>query len=210
METMLPLAPDAAVVRTDLLHEARTGSLEALGQCLESCRRSLLTLARQELHAELKAKVDAADLVQDTFIEAMRDFTAFRGQSELQLLGWLRGILRHNLSDIARRFEACCRSLSHEVSLPDQLSCAIRARRFMDVSRTICEQLIAQEQQRALDAALQRLPPSYQQVLHLRCSERWSFAEIGSCLQRSPEAARKLWYRALERLRQDMHVYGDI
>jgi RNA polymerase sigma-70 factor (ECF subfamily) len=203
------LAPHTDAILVDLLREARMGSAEALGQCFQSCRNYLLTLARQELHATLRAKVDAADLVQETFIEAMRDFAAFRGDSEPQLLGWLRGILRHNLSDLARRFEAYCRSLSHEVRLPDQLPCTLRPSTSANVGRTICEQLIAREQGVALERAVQRLPALQRKVLQLRYGERCSFAEIGDCLRRSPEAVRKLLCRALRRLRRVMRTHGD-
>ena len=143
-------------------------------------------------------------------IEAMRDFATFRGQTEPQFLSWLRGILRHNLTDLTRRFEACRRSVSQEVGFSDQLAGALRANPSPGMSGTICEQLIAREQRRALDASLQRLPPSYLQVLHLRFSERCYFADIANRLQRSPEATRKPWRRALERLRHDMHVHGHV
>ena len=191
---------------TPLLLEARSGSAEALGRLLESCRGYLLMVARRELHAPLQAKVDAADLVQETFIEAARDFAAFRGQTEPQLLAWLRGILRHNLTDVTRRFEMGCRCLSQEVSLgePPEAEPACAG------ARTVCELLIAREQRRALDAALERLPPAYRQVLHLRYGECRSYAQIGTSLRRSPEAARKLWSRALERLRDDMRRRGYV
>lgn len=193
-----------------LLHEAQEGSLEALGQLLEACRLYLLVIARRELRAPLQAKLDAADLVQETFIEATRDFAHFRGASEAQLLGWLRGILLHNLADFTRRFSTSCRCLAQEVPLSERQFDGVSAPSAGSGARTVCEQLIAQEQCRALDAALQRLPPCYRQVLQLRYDEHYSFAEIGKCLQRSPEAARKLWCRALQRLRQDMRIYGEI
>jgi RNA polymerase sigma-70 factor, ECF subfamily len=206
MQMTLSVAPLRDGVLTDWLHAARGGSVEALGRAFESCRSYLLLIARQELRAPLQAKLDAADVVQETFIEATRDFAHFRGETGPQLLGWLRGILRHNLTDLTRRFETNCRRLSQEVRLGGQLGdVAGRSSPFIE-SMTVCEQLIAQEQRRALDDALQRLPPSYRLVLHLRYREQRSFAEIGSQLRRSPEAARKLWCRALERLRQDMHV----
>jgi RNA polymerase sigma-70 factor (ECF subfamily) len=205
----------ATLLRTDvllatMLQEARAGSTEALGRVFEICCGYLLTVARHELRPSLRAKMDAADVVQETFIEAMRDFASFRGETATQLLSWLRGILRHNLADVNRRFDACCRCLAQEVRLRDQLFEAVRISSPPISDRTICEQLIAQELRHALDAALQRLPASYRQVLQLRCGERWSFVKIGNYLRRSPEAARKLWCRAVERLRQDMHAYGDV
>src|SRR5690242_16149898 len=100
--------PDDCLSR--LLGNARTGSAEALGQLFEACRGDLLAIARHELREQLRAKIDAADVVQETFIDATRDFATFRGETGQQLLGWLRSILRHNLADISRHFECGCRA----------------------------------------------------------------------------------------------------
>ena len=93
----------------------------------------------------LRAKIDAADVVQETFIEATHDFAAFRGKTGRQLLGWLRGILRHNLADVSRHFAACCRCLSQEVPLIERRVAAEGGPYFLAVGEPICEQLIAQE-----------------------------------------------------------------
>ncbi len=193
-----------------LLHKARGGSIEALGRLFEACRGYLLTVARQELAAPLRTKVDAADVVQETFIEALRDFPNFRGETGHQVRGWLRGILRHNLADLTRHFECRCRCLAQEVPLLDrQCATAARLRAFLARGGPIYEQLIVQEQRHALDAALQRLPPRYRRVLQLHFGECYSFAEIGNDLQRSPEAVRKMAWRAIERLRREMHVFAE-
>jgi RNA polymerase sigma-70 factor (ECF subfamily) len=204
------LAEHGKIALTDLLLQARSGSGEALGQLLEACRVYLLVVARQELQMALQAKVDAADLVQDTFMEAMRDFADFHGDCEQQLLGWLRGILRHNVADLNRRFARGCRCLAQEVPLRTQLAALLPSPSTASGRTTICEQVIAQEQRRAVIAALQRLSPCYRQVLQLRYDERCTFAEIGNRLQRSPEAARKLWERAIERLRHDLLQHHSI
>jgi RNA polymerase sigma-70 factor (ECF subfamily) len=196
-------------VLSDLLRKARCGSAEALGRLFEASRGYLLIVARHELPAQLRAKIDASDVVQETFIEATRDFAAFRGQTSQQLLGWLRGILRHNLADVTRHFEYGCRSLSHEVPMRDLRAAPVRKRAFRAAGGTICEQLVAREQRRALDAALERLPPAYREVIRLHYGERRGFAEIGAGLQRSAEAVRKMACRAVERLRQDMRVFAE-
>lgn len=198
---------DAAL--SALLHDARAGSVEALGELFEACRSYLLAVARQSLAASLRAKVDPADVVQDTFIEALRDFPHFRGESGRQLLVWLRRILRHNLIDLCKHFESHCRCVSQEVPLPDQQHVAAGpARELLTAGGAVCEQLIAQEQRRALNAALARLPTLYREVVQLHFGERCSFSEIGNDLQRSPEAVRKLTGRAVQRLRQEMRVHA--
>src|SRR4051812_49212731 len=88
------------------LAEARAGSQEALGQALEACRRYLLLVAQSELAPELQAKGGASDLVQQTFLEAQRDFPCFAGTSEAELLAWLRCILLHTLGKFSRQYRA--------------------------------------------------------------------------------------------------------
>ena len=69
------------------LPAAQAGSREALGQVLEACRAYLLLIAREELDPALQAKGGASDLVQQTFLEAQRDFARFQGDSR-SLLAW--------------------------------------------------------------------------------------------------------------------------
>ena len=64
----------------ELLRQARAGSSPALGELLELYRSYLALLARVQIGQRLQGKVDAADLVQDAFLEAHRHFAQFRGQ----------------------------------------------------------------------------------------------------------------------------------
>src|SRR5262249_14287737 len=80
-----------------LLAAARGGSREALGEALESCRAYLLYVAQREMAPELQAKGGASDLVQETFLDAQRDFDRFRGATEEELLAWLRRLLVHKM-----------------------------------------------------------------------------------------------------------------
>ena len=64
--------------------------------------------------------------------------------------------------------------------------------------------VVRQEQDEALQAALARLPDDYRRVLALRYDEERTFEEIGTLLQRSPNAARKMWLRAIERLQREL------
>ena len=61
-----------------LLRRARAGDSAALGELLELYQNYLLLLARVQIGRRLQSKVDAADLVQETFLEAHRHFAQFR------------------------------------------------------------------------------------------------------------------------------------
>src|SRR5437660_12925892 len=87
-----------------LLSEARSGDAAKLGRLLEMYRRYLKLLARVQIGQRLQGKVDASDLVQETFLEAHQNFGRFRGTTEPELVRWLRQILAANLADLFRRY----------------------------------------------------------------------------------------------------------
>jgi RNA polymerase sigma-70 factor (ECF subfamily) len=64
------------------------------------------------------------------------------------------------------------------------------------------QQAVRREQAVLLADTLDQLPPDYREVLVLRHLRELSFAEVAARLGRSVEATKKLWARALARLRQ--------
>jgi RNA polymerase sigma factor (sigma-70 family) len=65
-------------------------------------------------------------------------------------------------------------------------------------------QAIAEEEAAALEAAMSRLPDDYREVIQLRNWQALAFKEIGERMGRSADATRKLWYRAILQLQQEM------
>jgi RNA polymerase sigma-70 factor (ECF subfamily) len=187
---------------TDRVAAARRGDLLALGKVLEASRVYLISIANQELPLSLRGKCDAADLVQETLLEAHRGFARCESRDEDEFRCWLRAILMHTLADWIRRYHgAYKRSVVRERSL-----CACDETRQMafevvDPSPTPAAFAIDCEKSDALMAAVDRLPTAEQAVIDLRNRKCLSFSEIGSRLRCSPDAARKLWSRAIARLR---------
>ncbi len=62
-----------------MIGAAQNGSREALGRLLDGCRQYLLLIANQELHTDLRGKVAPSDIVQETYLDAQRDFPTFEG-----------------------------------------------------------------------------------------------------------------------------------
>jgi RNA polymerase sigma factor (sigma-70 family) len=60
----------------------------------------------------------------------------------------------------------------------------------------------AYERDEALARALAQLPEPQRQIIQLHHYEDLSFEEAGRRMGRSPDAARKLWGRAIEHLQQ--------
>ncbi|MEN6493552.1 MAG: RNA polymerase factor sigma-70, partial [Thermoguttaceae bacterium] len=58
----------------ELIERARQGNAECRDQLFALCRNYLGFAARAQLESWLQVKVDASDLVQQTMLEAHRDF----------------------------------------------------------------------------------------------------------------------------------------
>jgi RNA polymerase sigma-70 factor (ECF subfamily) len=189
-----------------LIREAQAGSAAALGRLLEACRAYLLLVANQDLSPELQAKGGASDLVQDTFLEAHNDFPRFHGHTHQDLLNWLRGILRHNLADFRRRYrDRAARQISQERSLNAWELAELRDK-LVAAMPSPEETAVAAEEAEAVRQAVSRLPEDYHRVIVLRHEQSRSFDDIAQEMGRTVQAARKLWFRAVERLRQDVKV----
>jgi RNA polymerase sigma-70 factor (ECF subfamily) len=181
---------------------AREGSQEAIGRMLEACRQYLLLVANQQLDADLRGKIGPSDIVQETFLEAQRDFDRFHGSTEEELLAWLRRILLNNLANVARHYrDTEKRRVTREVPLAD-VSLTELHENVIDPSASPRSLAQSREEGEELDRALAQLPEHYRQVIVLRHQEQLAFEEIGRRLGRSPEAVRKLWGRAVEQLQQ--------
>lgn len=187
------------------LASAQGGSLEAMGKVFDACRGYLLAIASRRLGAGLRSKGGASDLVQQTFLDAQRDFERFRGESEKELLAWLRQILLHNLAHFERSYRGTGkRDLGREAPLADAASSTDDGAHLATVAPSPSEQIVAREEAEAVQQAVQRLRDDFRQVLILRHQEQLTFEEIGRRLGCSTSGARALWLRAVERLNDDL------
>ena len=182
----------------ELIQRAKRGEDGAIGTLVETVRTYLLMVANQELEPGLRPKVAASDLVQEACLVATRSFGDFRGTSEGELRAWLRQVLLNSLSDSRKRFhQSQKRRLSREVVLDGDVGVPAA-----EISpRT---SMIAREESDKLLAAMARLPEDYRMVLELRNWELLSFEDIGQQIDRSADAAQKLWTRAVKRLEEEL------
>jgi RNA polymerase sigma-70 factor (ECF subfamily) len=185
----------------DWLRAARDGSQEDLGRVLDAFRGYLLMVAQSELGSTLRAKAGPSDLVQDSLIEAQAGFDQFRGASRDEFQAWLAQILRHNIADFARRFRETER---REVTREQPLDRSPEAYRTAAPAPSPSDMAAATDVSAKLRAAMARLSDEHRQVLVWRQFEKLGWAEIGERVGKSADAARKAWFRAIERLKLEL------
>jgi RNA polymerase sigma-70 factor (ECF subfamily) len=182
-----------------LLGAASLDDRSALARALEPYRAYLTLVARRSIGPELAGKVGVSDVVQETFLAAQRGAGTFRGRTEPQWRAWLKMILLHHLAN-QRRHHAV------EKRRGPQLAPASAPARHVppeaDLVTPPSRHLMRRERDVALADALGRLPEHYRRVIGWHHDDRLTFGEIGERLGTSPDAAQKLWARALIRLRE--------
>ena len=164
-------------------------------------------LANWEIDSRFQGKFSASDAVQQTLLEAWRNWDQCRATEPRQRLAWLRQILAHQLAHLARHYAGTQkRDVAREVSLDQSLArSSLRLERML-AAPTVSpsDQLQAEERRCRLAKVLQRLPDDYRQVLLLRHLDELSHEEIAERMNRSAGAVRMLWVRALARLRAEL------
>ena len=195
-----------------MIQEVKAGGDEALGPLLELYRTYLRLLARLEVGRRLQGKMDASDLVQETFLEAHRNFALFRGTDEAQLVHWLRQIMAAKVANLVRRYFGVQK---RDVRLEQELQAGLD-----NSSRMLGQDLAAElsspsqkamrhEQAVLLANALERLPPDYREVIILRHLEELTFPQVAERMGRSLNSVQKLWLRGLARLREGFGEGND-
>jgi len=207
-----PINPPASLSfsSADLFRRARAGDEQARVWLFQRCRGYLQMVARSQVETWIAAKVDASDLVQQTMLEAYRDFERFEGDSEKAWLGWLRRILKHNMVDFVRRYKTSQRRGKHrEVPFADPAdSQAFGAPDPVAADLTPSQEFVRLDDRLRVSEAIEQLSDDYREVIVLRNLQRLSFNEVAERMERSRPAVQMLWMRALAQLQKILEAAG--
>jgi RNA polymerase sigma-70 factor (ECF subfamily) len=181
---------------------AREGQQEALNELLEAHRNYLRVLAASCLHHEMQGKADPSDIVQDTLLKVHQSFRHFRGTTELEWMAWLRQVLVNHLNDFQKGHRRERRNVAREQpleSLVDRSSAMLR--NLGPAPGPSPSQEAQRREAAALVAdAIAELEPEDRDVVILRNLHELDWNTVGERTGRSPDAARMLWARAMQRV----------
>jgi RNA polymerase sigma-70 factor (ECF subfamily) len=145
---------------------------------------------------------DAEDVLQETFLKALRNIGNFDGRSSLST--WLYRIATNEALMLLRRQKADWISMDEPVENEQGEQEPIQ---IVDWCCLPEDEFMSAEAQRHLDQAIERLPPSLRAVFVLRDIEGLSTQETGEILNLSETAVKTRLSRARMRLREDLSGY---
>lgn len=205
---------NSSIIHPDLLQRARGGEPEALGELLQSCREQLLRIVKFRMDPRLRSRLDADDVVQDSFIEATQRFDDFVNNQEMPFFLWLRFITVQKLMQMHRRhLGAQARDAGREISIfakpQPQATSAMLAAHLLGKHTSPSVAAMRAEQTSKVERALNAMNEVDREILALRRFERLKNDEVAALLNLSKTAASNRYIRALERLQKEMKEAGE-
>lgn len=175
----------------DLLTRIRRGDEDAARELFERYAPLLRDRAARRLPEDLQAKVGASDVVQEALLSAFLALGDFDPEDPEAFKRWLLRILGNRLTDEIRMLTTRKRNARREKPL-------VRSPPGRDPTPSVV--MMREEQRAALWRAVAELPADQQEAVRLVHFEQVGLAEAAVRLQRSTDAVRKLYSRALKRL----------
>jgi len=161
-------------------------------------RPALLLWAECQTPAWLRGKLDPADLVQQTLLEAVAARERLAALTDLEVRAYVRRMLSNNLIDAARKF-APGRA---DVSPDDFARSSGRLADWLAADHTSpSERAARNERFERLAGALAGLPDAQRIAVEMRYLQKLRVAEIAGLMNRNENAVSQLLHRAVTALR---------
>ena len=191
---------------TRLLDRLNEGDVAALGPLFAHYEDKLRRMVDLRLDQRLKGRVSTSDILQETYIDALKRIEHFRSKPDLPFHVWLRLIVGQRLVDVHRQhMGARMRSAGQEVSLDrghyTNASSVCLAARLAGTEASPSAAAIRGETLAQLEAAVEQMDEIDREVLALRHFEELTNQEVAEVLGIDKSAASKRYVRALERLK---------
>jgi RNA polymerase sigma-70 factor (ECF subfamily) len=189
-------------VTTELLIRAGKGDRGAFEELFERHRARLRRLIVFRMDRRLAARIDASDVLQETYLEAFRRLPVYLERENMPFYLWLRWIAREKTIALYRRhFGAEKRAIDNEIPLLPADTSARFVSGILGGAPTPSEELAKAEMAGHLRAALGSLEQHDREIILWRHFEQLSIRETAELLNISAAAAAKKYIRALARLR---------
>ncbi len=186
-----------------LVERARAGDQSAFEELFNRHRVRLQKAVAMRMDRRVAARVDASDIIQETYLEAFKRLPKYLHQEGMPFYLWLHWIARDKVLGLHRRYlGADKRAIRHEVPLMPVDSSAT----FVSVviaggepspSQTLAKAELAE----LLRLGLGQLDDDERDLILWRHFEQLSARDTAQLLQISEAAAAKRYIRAVERLR---------
>ncbi|NOX53218.1 MAG: sigma-70 family RNA polymerase sigma factor [Planctomycetes bacterium] len=182
------------------------GDQEALAELFSQHRERLWRMVHFRLDRRLHGRVDADDVLQEAYLDALQRLPHYLQQRNMSFFVWLRCIVGQTLVDIHRKhLGAQMRAADREIPIHNALSNTTSvslAAQLLGHLTSPSQAAMRHELARQLEEALEKMNPIDREVLALRHFEELTNSEVAEVLGIQQKAASIRYVRAVKRLKQ--------
>jgi RNA polymerase sigma-70 factor (ECF subfamily) len=189
----------------EVLASLRERGAEALAAFLERHRERLERMVKLRMDRRVQGRVDPADVLQETFLEAAERLPSYLEDARLSPYLWARFLTLQKLLQVHRRHLGVqARDAGREISLyaqpfPEATSAALAAQLVGKLTSPSQAAMRAEMKMRLQDA-LNGMDLMDREILALRHFEQLTAAEAARVLGIEEDASSKRYLRAIKRL----------
>lgn len=180
----------------------------------EEFRPRLRRMVDLRMEEQIRPRLDASDVVQDSFLEAFQRLPEYVKNPAVPFYVWLRTLTfqrltlahRQNLGVKARDAR---RETRVQPGFVTDATSAVLMNALVGTLDSPSAVAVRQEHKQAIERALAEMDPTDREVLILRHFEEMTNNEIAATLDLKPSAATNRYIRALEKLKAAMTRFTD-
>ena len=190
----------------DLLPRAKDGDEQAVAELYSRHRQRLWRMVHFRLDQRLRGRVDADDILQEAYLEAVKRIRHFKDDTTTSFFVWLRMIVMQTLIDVHRRhLGAKMRDAGREVSITgsqySQTTTLSLAVHLVGHLTSPTQAAVREEMFGRLESTIGDMDPIDREVLALRHFEELTNGEVAEVLGITQDAASIRYVRAIRRLK---------
>jgi RNA polymerase sigma-70 factor (ECF subfamily) len=174
-----------------LVLKCKAGDRSAFEALVEEYEGRLQSVLRARIGVALRGRIQAEDIVQETFLRAFQSIGEFRWRGEDSFYRWLCGIAEHLIWNASQKRSGGEMKLTHDV-----------------VASTVSPSkgLRREERFQRLKMAMACLSVDQREAIQLAKIDGLKVNEIALRMKRSPDSVKQLLSRGLRQLRES---FGD-
>lgn len=185
----------------------RAGDDSLMGALFQNHRDRLARMVQFRLDPRLVGRIDAEDVLQETFLEAEKRLGAYRADDK-PFLVWIRLIAQQTMIDLHRKhLGAKMRAAGKEVAAPQS---GTLSGLFVGHITSPSNAMMREEVRVKIEGALQEMDEIDREVLMLRHFEDMSNKDAALVLGIQENAASNRYVRALGRLKGFLGSLGEL
>jgi RNA polymerase sigma-70 factor (ECF subfamily) len=199
-QSLKPITERDPLEDSQILNRLQAEGPDELSRLFGHMRDNLRAMISARLDTRLHSRVDASDIVQETYIRALKSLDQYLSNPKIHPVIWLRLLGKNLLCETHRQQFRAIRSPAREIVMDDS-RCNFIAEQISESMPSILSRISEAELSRKVESLIEKMGDNDREILEMRHKDEMSLVQIAEILSIPVETAKKRYQRALARFR---------